>query len=110
MSDGTPANEVRSAGPRPVESEPPEAKPAEPVPAQPKPAEPGPTSPGAPGSRTFDPERLTLFSDAVMAIAITLLVIDLRVPELGPDPTEAALEAALRSLVPQLFAFVLSSS
>ena len=108
MSDGTPANEVRSAGPRPVGSEPPEAKPAEPVPAQPKPAEPGPTSPGAPGSRTFDPERLTLFSDAVMAIAITLLVIDLRVPELGPDPTEAALEAALRSLVPQLFAFVLS--
>ena len=110
MSDRTPGHEAPSAGPRPAAPTP------EPTPAQPETAEPTPPAEARPaaaaaaasGPRTFDPERLTLFSDAVMAIAITLLVIDLRVPELGPDPTEAALEAALRSLVPQLFAFFLS--
>jgi TMEM175 potassium channel family protein len=59
-------------------------------------------------TRHFDPERLSFFSDAVMAIAITLLVVDLRVPELGPKPTDAALQAALRELVPGFFAFFLS--
>ena len=40
-------------------------------------------------------ERILLFSDAVMAIAITLLVIDLRVPE-----TSAGLGRALGALWP----------
>jgi TMEM175 potassium channel family protein len=56
----------------------------------------------------FDPERLAFFSDAVMAIAITILIIDIRAPDLGDRTTEAALEAALRSLTPQFLAFLLS--
>lgn len=44
-------------------------------------------------------ERLVLFSDAVMAIAMTLLVVDLRVPEtLGPTATDAELRAAIADL------------
>ncbi len=48
-------------------------------------------------------DRILFFSDAVLAIAITLLVIDLRVPELarGPGP-------ALRDLWPNYLAYVFS--
>lgn len=55
-----------------------------------------------------DLERLVYFSDAVVAIAITLLVIELRLPDLGPAPTEADLRAALVDLAPQIFSVALS--
>jgi uncharacterized membrane protein len=57
---------------------------------------------------TRDLDRLVFFSDAVMAIAITLLVIDLRLPDLPPITTEADLRAAILELGPRLFAFFLS--
>ncbi len=59
-------------------------------------------------SRRFAPDRLAFFSDAVMAIAITLLIIDVRVPDLPAPATDAQLQAALSALVPQFLAFLLS--
>jgi uncharacterized membrane protein len=53
----------------------------------------------------LDVERLTSFSDAVFAIAITLMVIDLRLPE---RVTESELASALGDLVPQYASFLLS--
>lgn len=54
-------------------------------------------------------ERLVFFSDAVMAIAMTLLVVDLRLPEaLGPGATDAQLRAALADLGQAFLSVVLS--
>lgn len=62
---------------------------------------------GAGGGREV--ERLVFFSDAVMAIAITLLVIDLRLPEtLEQTATAADLRAALESLGPRFLSVLLS--
>ncbi|WP_425229171.1 TMEM175 family protein [Sphingomonas sp.] len=52
-------------------------------------------------------ERLTFFSDAVFAIAMTLLVVDVRLPALA-RPTNSALTDALLALVPQYIGFVVS--
>jgi hypothetical protein len=51
----------------------------------------------------FAPERLLAFSDGVFAVVITLLVLDLRLPETGHD--DPAMLEALRSMVPKLLIF-----
>ncbi len=53
-------------------------------------------------------ERMLFFSDAVMAIAITLLVIDLRLPQLPPASAAAQLPAQFAALTPRIMSFVIS--
>ena len=59
--------------------------------------------------KEFQIERLILFSDAVFAIAITLLSIDLKVPEISKKLiTDALLVNSLVDLIPKFVAFLLS--
>jgi len=57
---------------------------------------------------TASTERLVMFSDGVIAIAITLLVLDIRLPELPEHADSAALAAALLAIMPKIAAYALS--
>jgi uncharacterized membrane protein len=70
--------------------------------------EPGQAERGSEAEKNFGLERLVFFSDAVFAIAITLLALDIRLPEMGGIQSDAALRQALLSLWPQYFAYMLS--
>ncbi|WP_051190493.1 TMEM175 family protein [Kaistella palustris] len=56
----------------------------------------------------FQVERLIFFSDAVFAIAITLLVIDLKVPKIEGAISDQNFMIALAHELPQLSGFILS--
>jgi uncharacterized membrane protein len=53
-------------------------------------------------------ERLAALSDGVFAIAMTLLVLDLHVPQFAKTPTEGELLAALLALAPSLIPYGLT--
>lgn len=53
-------------------------------------------------------ERLLFFSDAVMAIAITLLAIDLKIPEIPAALASTELPRQLDALGPRIVSFVIS--
>ncbi len=59
--------------------------------------------------KEFQLERLILFSDAVFAIAITLLVIEIKIPEIeDKDLTEHMVLAKLAHLIPKFIGFLVS--
>jgi uncharacterized membrane protein len=59
--------------------------------------------------KEFQLERLILFSDAVFAIAITLLVIEIKIPEIHEKPvTENAVLHKLAELIPKFVGFLVS--
>jgi len=50
--------------------------------------------------------RIEALVDGIFAVAMTILVLDLHVPELGPEASNARLLSALESLVPRALSFV----
>lgn len=58
--------------------------------------------------KEFQLERMILFSDAVFAIAITLLIIEIKIPELHDNVSDKALINALGHLVPKFVGFIVS--
>jgi len=53
-------------------------------------------------------ERLSALFDGVIAIVITLLVLELKLPELPGEGTEILLHDALRAQVPEISAWIIS--
>jgi uncharacterized membrane protein len=53
-------------------------------------------------------ERLVFFSDAVMAIAMTLLAVELRVPQIIGSATDQQLGQALSAMAPTFISFFIS--
>lgn len=56
----------------------------------------------------FAKDRIVTLVDGIFAIAMTILVLILTVPEINPPVTDAALQAALVKLVPLVTSMVLS--
>ena len=59
-------------------------------------------------SETNPNSRLEAFCDGVFAIALTLLIIDIRIPSTEKINTSADLWLALKHIIPSVLAFVLS--
>ena len=53
-------------------------------------------------------ERLVFFSDAIFSVAITLMALEIRLPDLDPKATADQVNAAILTIVPHLFVYVLS--
>ena len=58
--------------------------------------------------RQFQLERIILFSDAVFAIAITLLIIEIKVPHFDGNVTQQQLAHSLWEKLPDFIGFIIS--
>jgi uncharacterized membrane protein len=58
--------------------------------------------------KQFQLERIILFSDAVFAIAITLLIIEIKIPHFEEHPTQQQLSSALLHKLPEFIGFIIS--
>jgi uncharacterized membrane protein len=56
----------------------------------------------------YDIGRVLALSDGIFAIAMTLLVLSIPIPQLGGDPSDAQVRDAIGGLVPSLRTFALS--
>jgi uncharacterized membrane protein len=59
-------------------------------------------------SLRLGPDRIVFFSDAVMAIALTLLVTDLKLPDIPTQLAAAELPGELNQLSPRIISFEIS--
>ena len=53
-------------------------------------------------------ERMVFFSDAIFSVAITLMALEIRLPELDPEHAADQIGAALAALVPHIEVYVLT--
>ena len=58
--------------------------------------------------KEFQLERMILFSDAVFAIAITILILEIKVPELHENVSDDLILQELGKLVPKFIGFFIS--
>jgi uncharacterized membrane protein len=66
------------------------------------------TSEGVPVNTELGLERIVFFSDAVMAIAITLLAIEIKIPLVAASAARSELPGLLSDLSPRIMSFVIS--
>ena len=55
-----------------------------------------------------DTQRLEAFSDGIFAIAITLLIVEIKVPQVNPSEGTTSLASGLFALWPSYFAYIFS--
>ena len=58
--------------------------------------------------KEFQLERMILFSDAVFAIAITLLIIEIKIPDIHEGVSDKVLLSELGHLIPKFIGFLVS--
>jgi uncharacterized membrane protein len=58
--------------------------------------------------KEFQLERLIFFSDAVFAIIITIMILDVKLPEVLTLPTEAEAKKGLLHILPKLMGYTIS--